>query len=408
MATSQRLALLALALAATAASVRAQAGLPGRVRTIAGAEFDGALAVVDGAARAQTADGERRFDLAELAAFTPKGAASKPIAAPHRVWLRSGLELPATALAGAPAADGAPARLVVTLPAGVDVAVPLAMVRALRQGGAERPEPALFAADSKQPPADTDLLYVVRDGKAQRSAVRLRSFGATTVDFTLRGDDYEFATNGVAAVVFGAATGVAPDRQPKPRARLQLVSGEALDGKLLALGADGARLRLDEGAELTVPAAAVLGLQMQSDRLVWLSDLQPKVEQTPAFDRVWPIGVDRTPAGKGLLLGGVAHARGLCLVPRARLTYDLGGRFDVFEAVVGIDDRAGPDAHALLRVLVDGVVVWDGGARVRGQKPEALRLELKKAQSLALEADFGRNYDLGDFCVFADARLVQQ
>jgi len=53
-------------------------------------------------------------------------------------------------------------------------------------------------------------------------------------------------------------------------------------------------------------------------------------------------------------------------------------------------------------------VVWDGGARVRGQKPEALRLELKKAQSLALEADFGRNYDLGDFCVFADARLVQQ
>ena len=95
-------------------------------------------------------------------------------------------------------------------------------------------------------------------------------------------------------------------------------------------------------------------------------------------------------------------------MPRARLTYDLGGRFDVFEAVVGIDDRAGPDAHALLRVLVDGVVVWDGGARVRGQQPETLRLELKKAKSLALEADFGRNYDLGDFCVFADARLVQQ
>jgi hypothetical protein len=147
---------------------------------------------------------------------------------------------------------------------------------------------------------------------------------------------------------------------------------------------------------------------MQSDRLVWLSDLQPKVEQTPAFDRVWPIGVDRTPAGKGLQLGGVVHARGLCLVPRARLTYDLGGRFDVFEAVVGIDDRAGPDAHALLRVLVDGVVVWDGGARVRGQQPASLRLELKKAKSLALEADFGSNYDLGDFCVFADARLVQQ
>lgn len=403
-----RFAACALACAAAAAPARAQAGLPGRVRTIAGATFEGALAVADGAARAQTADGERRFDLAELAAFTPNDRVAKPVAAPHRVWLRSGLELPATALAGAPARDGVPAQLVVTLPVGVDVAVPLAMVRALRHGGAERPEPALFDADRKQPLADADLLYVVRDGKAQRSAVTLRSFGASNVDFTLRGDEYEFATAGVAAVVFGEATGAAPDRQQKPRARLQLASGEALDGKLLAFGADGARLRLDEGAELTVPAAAVLDLQMQSDRLVWLSDLQPKVEQTPAFDRVWPIGVDRTPAGKGLQLGGVAHARGLCLVPRARLTYDLGGRFDVFEAVVGIDDRAGPDAHALVRVLVDGVVAWDGGARTRGQQPEALRLELKKAKSLALEADFGRNYDLGDFCVFADARLVQQ
>ncbi|MFO0311775.1 MAG: NPCBM/NEW2 domain-containing protein [Planctomycetota bacterium] len=401
-------AAFALPWAVLAAALGAQAGLPGRVRTIAGATFDGALAVADGAARVQTADGERRFDLAELAAFAPTGAASKPVAAPHRVWLRSGLDLPATALAGLPAANGVPARLVVTLPAGVDVAVPLAMVRALRHGGAERPEPALFAADRKQPLADADLLYVVRDGKAQRSAVTLRGFGASTVDFTLRGDEYEFATAGVAAVLFGDATGAAPDRQPKPRARLQLASGEALDGKLLALSADGARLRLDEGVEVAVPAAAVFDLQMQSDRMVWLSDLQPKVEQTPAFDRVWLIGVDRTPAGKGLQLGGVAHARGLCLVPRARLTYDLGGRFDVFEAIVGIDDRAGPDAHALLRVLVDGVVVWDGGARTRGQQPEALRLELKKAKSLALEADFGRNYDLGDFCVFADARLVQQ
>ncbi|MFN9757043.1 MAG: NPCBM/NEW2 domain-containing protein [Planctomycetota bacterium] len=401
-------AAFALPWAVLAAALGAQAGLPGRVRTIAGATFDGALAIADGAARVQTADGERRFDLAELAAFAPTGAASKPVAAPHRVWLRSGLDLPATALAGLPAANGVPARLVVTLPAGVDVAVPLAMVRALRHGGPERPEPALFAADRKQPLADADLLYVVRDGKAQRSAVTLRGFGARTVDVTLRGDEYEFATAGVAAVLFGDATGAAPDRQPKPRARRQIARRAAHDGKLLALSADGARLRLDEGVEVAVPAAAVLDLHMQSDRLVWLSDLQPKVEQTPAFDRVWLIGVDRTPAGKGLQLGGVAHARGLCLVPRARLTYDLGGRFDVFEAIVGIDDRAGPDAHALLRVLVDGVVVWDGGARTRGQQPEALRLELKKAKSLALEADFGRNYDLGDFCVFADARLVQQ
>ncbi len=33
---------------------------------------------------------------------------------------------------------------------------------------------------------------------------------------------------------------------------------------------------------------------------------------------------------------------------------------------------------------------------------------VEKAKKLVLEVDFGKNYDLGDYCVFADARLVQQ
>ena len=108
------------------------------------------------------------------------------------------------------------------------------------------------------------------------------------------------------------------------------------------------------------------------------------------------------------MLGGKACARGLCMVPRTKLTWDLGGRYDVFEATIGIDDRGGPEAHAVFRVLVDDKVVFDSGPRTRGQAPEAIRVELHKAKTLALEVDFGKNYDLGDYCVFADPRVVQQ
>lgn len=394
-------------LAALLAPSHAQEGLVGTARTIDGRARTGALTVADGRATLATADGIVAFDLAEMTAFDCDRAAT-PLAAPHRVWLRSGLELPALRVAGAQAASGSPATLRVETPGGLAITVPLAAVRAIRQGGRDRPEPALFAGDLQQPPSSDDLIYVVKDGKAQRSAVTVKALTDDHIDFLLRGNAFEFELAGLAAVVFGANTGFAPDRQPKPRTRVVLTTGEQLEGRLLGVTAAGAQVRLDEGVVVDVPADRVQGLQVASDRLAWLSELRPKVEQTPAFDRVWPWTIDRSPVGQGLVLGGKLFSRGLCMVPRTRLTYDLGGRFDVFEATIGIDDRGGPEAHALFRVLVDDKVVFDSGPRTRGQAPEAIRIELKKGKTLALEVDFGKNYDLGDYCVFADARVVQQ
>ncbi len=391
-----------------AAAVDAQQGLAGVVRTIDGAVIAGALRVEDGNAVVATANGEQRFEAARILAFEPTGVVLTPAPAPHRAWLRSGAELPCLAISGSAAADGRPAMLKLTLPSGVVLDVPLTMVKAIRQGGAERPQPALFEADLREPPASEDLLYVVKDGAAQRSVVTIAALANDRIDFTLRGSAYDFAWSGVAAIVFGANTGLAPDRQGKPRSSLALNTGEALDGRLLALDAAVVRCRLDEGAVVEVPAAKLLSLQVASDRLAWLTELAPKVEQTPAFDRVWPVAIDRTPVGPGLVLGGKTFRRGLCVVPRAALTYDLGGKFDRFEATIGIDDRAGPEAHAIFRVRVDGRVAWESAPRTRGLPPEDVRIELGKAKTLELEVDFGKNYDLGDLCVWADARVVQQ
>jgi hypothetical protein len=160
---------------------------------------------------------------------------------------------------------------------------------------------------------------------------------------------------------------------------------------------------------LTVAADRLASLQVASDRLAWLHELQPtKVEQTPAFDRTWPWSIDRTPVGTGFVLGGKRFEHGLCLVPRTRLTYDLAGKFDVFEATIGIDDRTGPEAHAVFKVLVDDKVVFTSEPFVRGKAAETLRIDLHKGRTLVLEVDFGKNYDLGDYCVFAEARLVQR
>ncbi|MFT6080398.1 MAG: hypothetical protein ACJA0V_001744 [Planctomycetota bacterium] len=373
-----------------------------------GRTLTGTLAVAeDGIATITGEAGETKIDVGELLSFERADAKPRKVQVENRVWLRSGLELPAKKLSGRVAADGQPAILIVRLPAGLNVEVPLSTVRAIRQGGLQRPQPNLFPQDLEAPPANNDLIYVVKDGKAQRSSVTVASITAKSIEFGLRGSAYDFELSGIAAVVFGANTGFAPDRQPRPRAAISLTTGERIEGKILSLG-ESLRCRIDEGFVIDVPMRNLHRIDVSSDKLVWMSELTPKVEQTPAFDRVWPWHTDRSIAGPGFDLAGTHFERGLGLVPYTKLTYDLSGRFDMFEAMIGIDDRGGPEAHAIFRVLADGKQVFESKPMTRGQRPLALRIDLNKAKALVLEVDFGKNYDLGDFCAFADARVVQR
>ena len=380
----------------------------GHVRTIDGRSLTGRLTVTtDGIANVSGDAGATTLAFSEVATFEQSGVRHVDAGAPHRVWLRSGLVLPATTLRGRAGGDGRPAMLVIGLPSGIEIELPLGTIAALRHGGSERPEPSLFAGDLRSPADNEDMLFVQKDGKSQRSPVTITGLQADRIDFLLRGEEYDFPLVGVVAIVFGKNTGFAPDRQPRPRTTIELTTGERLEGRLLQCG-ENLRLRLDEGAVVDVPARQLLAFEVASDRLMWLSELVPKVDQTPAFDRVWPWGVDRSPAGPGLVIGGKAFHRGIGMVPRTRLTYDLGGRFDVFEAQIGIDDRGGPEAHAVFRVLIDGVVAFESSPKTLGEPAELVRVDLKKCRQLSIEVDFGKNYDLGDFCAFADARVVQK
>lgn len=393
----------ALGLAATA---HAQ-GLAGSVRTVDGREIAGAVTVDDkGVVTVKPAGGAAESlafaDLMAIQPTTPPPASQGTV---HRVLLRSGGELPAKALTGSIVAGQAP-QLQIALPTGTDCTLPLhalAAVRILHDGVAE---PATFAQDLAEPNPTQDFLYVVKDGKAQRFSVTVDGFSGNQVKFTLRGQSYDFGIDGVQGIVFAKNTGFAPDRQPRPRAAVSLASGHSIEGRLLSL-LDSCQVRLDEGCVVDVPLKDIARIAVVTDKLTWLSELKPTVEQVPAFDRVWPWTADRSPAGPGIKLAGQTYARGLEMVPRTRLTYDLAGKYDLFEALIGIDERGGPQAHAIFRVLVDGKVAFESEPMTLGKAPVAVRLELAKCKALAIEVDFGKNFDLGDLCAFADARIVQ-
>lgn len=402
---------LAAALAATVllAGAPAQAGPPCTVHTIDGRTLQGQVRLGDdGKVRVVGADGAATdLQLGDLLQIDQ--SASVPPGPPWRgseVWLRSGMRLPIVRLQGRRDAEREQTTVTLELPSGISVPVMLTQIRALRLCS-EADAPPVFRSDLHEPKETNDILLVERDGKSLRSSGNIGWLDGGKLQFEMLGRGYEVDLGTVRGVVFGRSTGFAPDRQPKPRASAVLKTGEHLEGRLLGLDAS-CRLRLDEGAVLELPRDQIVRIELVSDKLTWLSDLKPQVEQVPAFDRQWPWSADATPFGPGLRLHGKDYERGLCMVPRTRLTYDLGGRYDVFEAMVGIDDRGGPQANAVFRVLADGNTLFESEPMTLGLAPVALKLPLHACKQLVLEADFGKNYDLGDLCVFANARVVQQ
>jgi hypothetical protein len=402
-------ACLGMLLLAGTASLRSQDGPDCSVQTVDGRTLLGKVRVgADGKVHV-TAAGGAVTELAFGDLMLIDQSASVQPGAPWRgseAWLRSGMRLPFVQLRGVHDADKGTTVVAMDLPCGVGLEVALGQLQALRFSGEDK-APVVFRTDLQSPNATADFLYVDRDGKAQRFSVGVEHLAGQMLHFSLRNQGYDVELDRVQAVVFGVSTGFAPDRQPKPRSSVTMATGEHLEGRVLALDAT-CKLRLDEGAVLDLPRDKVVRVAVVSDKLTWLSELKPQVEQVPAFDRVWPWTVDRTPFGPGIRLGGQDYEHGICMVPRARLTYDLGGRFDVFEAMVGIDDRGGPEANAIFRVLADGKPLFESEPMTLGKPPMAVKLQLQKCKQLVLEADFGKNYDLGDLCVFANARVVQQ
>lgn len=399
------------AVAAAGLVARVEAQTRASVATIAGETLAGELVGIDAAGnlllRIETA--ERSLPLDQLLEVRPESAQPVTSVGLGTATLRSGQRL--AVLVRGVGDDGR--KLVLEVPpARAPIDVPVHALRALRFMPASAADAAGFAA-AVADEGRRDLLFAKR-GEIVRLTVLFKRFEQVgdevraVVEFGGKEQPGQpFDT--LYGLVFGQ--GAVPDPQAGPRATVHVAGGGSFTGALTGLdpAADRCALRLDEGATLDLPLRHVARVTFRSDRLLYLSDLDPaSVEQTPALTRTWPWLRDRAPLGDDLRLGGKSHRRGLVLIPRTRLTYDIGGRFDWFEATIGIDDRAGDVADATIRVFGDGKVLFELQHLGRKTPPQALRLAVKDVRQLTLEADFGERLDLGDHCVFADARVRRE
>lgn len=226
----------------------------------------------------------------------------------------------------------------------------------------------------------------------------LHQFGAAGVRFQPDGSEPRwFVSTDFFALRLAQVT---PRAQP-PAALLLTRTADRLGVMAPRWGDDGLRMVGEGGQEVPLRPADLACLTFLSGA-VFASDLEPsEVRETGCDgDVVWSWQRDRNALGGPLMVGGRAHAKGLGVHSKSRLTFRVPVGCERFWTRVGLDDSVGelplqPDVD--VRIEVDGVVAFQQrGLKAAATPRDSGLLPVVAGGTVVLEVDFGRGRDLGD------------
>jgi hypothetical protein len=270
-------------------------------------------------------------------------------------------------------------------------------------------DPAKYTWLAGTPPRDV-LLY--RNGDTVRGA--LSGFTETGVKFTPDGGTTrEVALTDLTAIGFNPRF-VRPRKPKGPYAHLILTDGTRLDVTDPAVKENAIVAKAVCGPAVAVPLSKIVALDVLQGSAVYLSDLKPKKAETTGFlGAGWPWAADRTVRGQPLRLltkdGESTSDKGLGTHPKTVLTYDLGGKFTRFEALVGLDTATGKRGRADARVLVDGKEVALPDLQTLAAGPAVrVMVDVRGAKELTLVVAFGPTGDVEADVNWGEARLIEE
>ncbi len=301
---------------------------------------------------------------------------------------------------------GAEPAIVLPLQALRGLAWPVGKEDAARAAAAARFAPSFELALADASVAE-DRLYAYVDSGVQSVPGVLQGVDGEQVRFEYGGQARTVKLPRVYAVTLGAA-------QPPPsrsgQCRVLLRDGSAIWGRLH--GMEQGRLTLSLGTSPQAPTVAlpwseVTRVEVRSDRLAYLSDLDPlRVTQRATLTYPWRWQRDRAVLGEPMRIKGAGFERGLGVHANNSLSFANEG-FTLFRAAVGLDDHAGGKGDCVARVRVDGETRFE--QRLRGSEAAVeVRIPIEGARELTLEVDEGEGHDLADHVNWANARLIRE
>ena len=261
-----------------------------------------------------------------------------------------------------------------------------------------------LVARVRSEPRDSELLWLKNGDKLPGL---FAGFDDNKVTFRPATGKVEIPRAGVMAL--GFAPGQVSYRRPGgPFLELTTVDGSRLGvtgvrlerGQLIGTARYKGEVRLPIGdlAQVHPINAAVAYL---SDREANNSIYEPYIGPTRPYRR------NATVSGEVLRMGGHAFDRGLGTQSRTLLAYKLEPGSKRFQALVGLDDRAGPLGNVVFKVRVDDKVRFESAPMASGEAPKAVDVDLTGARVLILMTEFGERGDVQDLADWVEARIIR-
>lgn len=130
---------------------------------------------------------------------------------------------------------------------------------------------------------------------------------------------------------------------------------------------------------------------------LWLDEIPPD----QAIAGYGSVEMNRAVSQRPLKLGGKLYTRGIGTHAVSEITYDLQGRFNMFSALVGVDENNGrPLGSVEFIVIGDGRELWRSGVMRRDEAPRNCIVRISGVNTLTLkvlDAGDGIDYDHADW-----------
>ncbi len=263
----------------------------------------------------------------------------------------------------------------------------------------------------ENPSLDNDAV-VVRQGDQLRGVEGVVE-GLTDQHVTLRfkGESRKIGLGKVAAIVMADLQLKLPE--DRPMVNVMLRSGGSVQGSLNRWNENLMFVGVGGDIELEVPAGSMAKMTIESERLVYLSDLEPvSAQQRAMFTNERPWRRDRSVEGNPLTLFNPAQRqkvrfdKGVGTHSWSSLVFANDRSLDRFMAVVGIDAETNGRGKCLMVVRGDGIELWSG--QVTGMsEPQSIDVDIRGIQTVELEVVPGEEFDLADHANWCNARFVK-
>lgn len=263
--------------------------------------------------------------------------------------------------------------------------------------------------DIAKPSNEFDTVWAESETGPQKAAGLIREIADGKLSGEFAGQERSVSQDRVIAFI-AADLGL---NQASGTNRLELIDGSTLRGTLDRLEQGQLHVQFSGGAKLEIPWTSVALISFESDRVAWLSEMQPlSQEQEPLVTAPRPARFNQSVDGNPLSLRTSSqptprvYAKGIGVHAYSRLVFRNDNEFDRLTAIVGIDAETQGQGDCKFIVQGDGVELWS--ARVRGSdEPLPIDVDVTNVREIALVVDPGEQLDLADHGNWCEAKLLK-